>query len=77
MGSPMSTCDAAILFRAAVLNCLGRCEDSYNPLDSAAEFLEKLTAAGWNDSDVQAIWMTVVPLLAEARPRGRRGHQAG
>ena len=73
----MSASDSALLFRAAVLNCLARCKDSYAPLDSVAEFLEKLTATGWNDGDVQAIWMTVVPLLAQSRSRWRRGHLVG
>jgi hypothetical protein len=77
MGKRMSACDSAILFRSAVLNCLARCKDSYTPLDSAADFLEKLTAMGWKDGDVQAIWMTVVPLLAESQSRWRRGHHVG
>ena len=77
MGKHMSACDSAILFRAAVLNCLARCKDCYTPLDSVAEFLEKLTAMGWKDGDVKAIWMTVVPLLAESQSRWRRGHHVG
>jgi hypothetical protein len=73
----MSASDSELLFRSAVRNCLARCKDSYSPLDSVAEFLEKLTAMGWNDGDVQTVWMTVVPLLAHSRSRWRRGLHDG
>jgi len=73
----MSDSDSALLFRAAVLSCLARCIDSYTPLDSVADFLEKLTELGWNDGDVQAVWMTVVPLLSESRSRWRGRHHLG
>jgi len=77
MGKNMSASDSAMLFRAAVLNCLARCKDSYTPLDSVGDFLEKLTEIGWNDDDVQAVWMTVVPLLAQSPSRWRCGHHIG
>ena len=73
----VSGSDSPLLFRAAVLNCLARCIDSYTPLDSVADFLEKLTETGWKDKDVQAVWMTVVPLLAVSRSRWRCEHHIG
>ena len=73
----MSSSDSAFLFRAAVLDCLARCIDSYTPLDSVAKFLEKLTEIGWDDKDVQAVWMTVVPLLSKSRSRWRCEHHVG
>jgi hypothetical protein len=73
----MSDSDSALLFRAAVLNCLARCKDSYTPLNSVCDFLEKLTEMGWNDHDVQAVWMTVVPLLERSPSRWRCGRHVG
>jgi hypothetical protein len=73
----MSGSDSALLFRTAVLNCLAHSIDSYTPLDSVANFLEKLTEIGWNDDDVQAVWMTVLPLLSESRSRWRGKHHVG
>jgi len=73
----MSGSNSAFLFRAAVLDCLARCTDSYTPLDSVADFLEKLTEIGWDDKDVQAVWMTVVPLIAKSKSRWRRERQVG
>lgn len=73
----MSASDSALLFHAAVMNCLARCQDSYTPLDSVGNFLEKLTEMGWKDDDVQAVWMTVVPLLERSQPRWRRERHVG
>jgi hypothetical protein len=53
--------------RAAVMNCLARCSDSNAPVVCLDEFLEKLSAMGWNVIEVQAVETAVIDLMAKVK----------
>ena len=53
--------------RAAVMNCLARCTESPAPLACLGEFLEKLSALGWDSEDVFAVERSVLHLLGKVR----------
>ena len=53
--------------RAAVMNCLARCDESNAPIVTLVEFLEKLTELGWDQADVRDVQTAVLRLLNSSR----------
>jgi hypothetical protein len=56
-----------LAIRAAVMNGLARCSESDAPFVSLGDFLEKLRSMGWDNTDVEAVRTSVVPMLGELR----------
>lgn len=60
--------------RAAVMNCLARTAESKAPLCCLGEFLEKLSAMGWDAEDVFAVERSVLHLLGKMNQQSIKDH---